>query len=55
MFLKTLLFLSVENLESDKEGTGLGRSVEITGVAVRTFIQVFLEGIENVLHTAIEL
>ena len=49
------IFLLVENLESDEEGTGLCRSVEVTRVAEGTFIQVFLECIEDVVYPTVEL
>ena len=47
--------LLVHYLETDKEGSWLRRSIEIACIAKFSFIQVFLETVENVLYTRIQL
>ena len=47
--------LLVHYLETDKESSRLRRSVEITRIAEFPFIQVFLETVENILYTRIQL
>ena len=47
--------LLVHYLEADKEGSRLRRSVEIARIAEFPFIQVFLETVEDILYTRIQL
>ena len=45
----------IEELDAYKISTRLSRSVEIFGVAASSFIQIFLESIEDILHATVEL
>ena len=47
--------LLVHYLETNKKGSRLRRSVEITRIAEFPFIQVFLETVEDVLYTRVQL
>lgn len=50
----SILFL-ISNLHPYEISSGLRRSIEIAGVTISSFIQVFLESIEYILHSAIQL
>ena len=50
----SILFLKAE-IQPCKIGTWCTRSVDITGIAARSFIKIFLIRIEYILYTGIEL
>ena len=45
----------IHEFESHKEGTRLRGAVEIAGIAILPFIQIFLEAVEDILYTCVEL
>jgi hypothetical protein len=58
--LQTLAILNLDlslihKFKADKECPWLRWSVKITGITELTFIQVFLEAVEDILYTCIEL
>ena len=48
-------FLLIKELDANEIGSWLSRTIEVTRVTVGSFIQVFLEGVEDVLYPAIYL
>ena len=52
--LNILTFLS-RNLEAEEDGARLSRTIEIAGIAELTLVKVFLEAVEDVLDSCIEL
>ena len=45
----------IHNFKTDKECSWLRWTVKITGITELTFIQVFLEAVEDILYACIEL
>ena len=53
--LKIVNVVLIHYFKADEERTRLRRAVEITGIAELALIQVFLEAVEDILYTCIEL
>ena len=53
--LKIVNVVLIHYFKADEERTRLRRAVEITGIAELALIQVFLEAVEYILHTGVQL
>ena len=53
--LKIVNVILIHYFKADEEGTRLRGTVEITGIAELALIQVFLEAVEYILHTGVQL